>query len=151
MKIENRVDAVEGLKKLLSTEKIIEDAFYSDYNVSADDWTDLLRLKERLLAIYDQMLAETLFAQLISHMFHTGFLSEEDKLDVQKITKSFYQDMFLKNIESIMKVCRTWKFDDYRGANFQREVIEVMESIYDVFSELMLAANGTISAAHLID
>ena len=151
MEIKNHGDAIKGLKKLLSTEEIIEDAFYSDYDVSPDDWTDLLRIKERLLAFYDCILTDTLFYQLNYHMYRTGFLSEEDKLNVQKITKSFYQDVILKKIESIIKVCKTWKFNDYRGANFQREVIEVMEPMLDFFSEMMLCASGSISAAHLIE
>ena len=33
MEIKNHGDAIKGLKKLLSTEEIIEDAFYSDYDL----------------------------------------------------------------------------------------------------------------------
>lgn len=134
MEIKNAKDARDSLKKLLSTEKLIEDAFYSDYGVSGDDWTALLQIKEKLDGFYDLLLTEIIISQLISQMICSAFRSEEARFNVQGTIKSYYESIILSRIESIIEVCKTWKFDDYRAVNFEKEVIEVMEPMIDFFT-----------------
>ncbi len=142
MKIETITDALDSVMKLCKNGYTLSDALSEDYDGGLDDWTALSRYTEKLWALTDLM---TIEATYVLHYKHIKFDNEEDKFEFQKDVNYVYKGFLIRNINRLIDTCRTWKFDDYRCVNFQKETKETMDVLLEFYSGRLDILNNYIS------
>lgn len=155
MKIEKPDDAVSAIEKLFDIADMIKKALSEDVIECAHDVDDLIRIEtmfEMVAECSDLAMTEWIFVPEFIKVVQFGEFnkpidknSKDPKFTIMKSINEFYTNILIANINSLIKVSRTWKIYDYRGANFQRDVIETMEPILAFYSNRLETINEYIS------
>lgn len=109
------LDAINGFTEEISD---LMDAMGDDYDVSGDDYRKICRIFEKMY----------FFGDMVS--FYGGIMllmddmeTDKDRFEVQKFS-SKWEKYLEERLESLIKIGRTWKYEDYRCIDLMRRTTE---------------------------
>ena len=133
-KIKDRMDIVVNLRDYA---KSIIDRMADDSDTDANDWCNINRFMEKLVAFVDLMFAENSFVAALNKMNNMKQSDEDSKwtFQLEKEFNWFIKEVLMENIDNLIDCSRSWSFNDYRARNFQNELRQKMTMLKDWYNE----------------
>lgn len=119
-------------------EEVIDEGFTLRENIE-EDCLNVSRVVERLkLSVEDKMEAVIDFQSLAVDMEN-----EKDRFLAQKSERKHFSK-FLDELESLIKIGRVWKFEDYRCIDWIKRVVDILVEIKELFEGRSIVMNKSV-------
>lgn len=128
----------DDLKELINYASNIIDSMTNEDDISTvNDWVKLSRIREKLLKLFDLFRVETDFVSVLFEMDKMKISEEDSKWSFpsEKFFKTFRKKIILDDIEQLVDISKSWRFDDYRSQNFQNELRQKMEVLREIYKK----------------
>lgn len=90
-----------------------------------NDWSSMKALREKVFLLKDLHFVYLAFNVLIPEM-----KNDKDRFEVQKIAKDIF-GLYEGRINGLIRICRLWKFKDYRCIDFSKRFVDFLVAIQD--------------------